>query len=373
MVAKNVDSHAQELHQQAIVIDAHGDILIQVADGKMRLTDRVEVPDPRTWDPPPGLGVGDSFGFIPHTLHYGPMGQYDIPRLLEGGVTAQVFAIYYWDHEIVQGLHRGLMMAWALRQAAEESDEFELITTLEDIHRLKREGKCGGILSLEGCEALNSDLRMLDIYYWLGLRMASLTHCRRNIFADGPQKGIQTGGLTRWGRQAIQRMNELGIVVDLVHINEAGFWEILDLTTAPVVLSHSTGSMFAAPEQVGGRPPEWIDRPGLVLPRDRERLEAIARNGGVLGIIFENRLDLDGVVADMELALEVMGPDHVGLGSDYYGLARAPKGLEDISKLPALTRRLVERGHADEVILKVLGGNYLRVFGEVWKAQCHCC
>jgi membrane dipeptidase len=334
----------------------------------MRLTDRVEVPDHETWEPPPGLDVGNKFGFTPHTLHYGPMGQYDIPRLLEGGVTAQVFAIYYWDHELGQGVHRGLMMARALHKAAKESDEFELITKVADIHRLKRGGKCGGILSLEGCEALNSDVRMLDIYYQLGLRMASLTHCRRNIFADGVQKGIETGGLTAWGRRAIQRMNELGIVVDLVHINEVGFWEILDLTTAPLVLSHSTGSMFAAPEQVADRPPKWIDRPELVLPRDRERLKAIARNGGVLGIIFDNKLDLDGVVADIEVAVEAMGPDHVGLGSDYFGLGRAPKRLEDISKLPALTRRLVERGHADEVILKILGGNYLRVFGEVWKA-----
>ena len=95
-------------------------------------------------------------------------------------------------------------------------------------------------------------------------------------------------------------------------------------------------------------------------------LEAIAGRGGVLGLIWVLHVELDDVIRDIETALEVMGPDHIGLGSDLYGLEMAPKGLEDISKVPALTRRLVERGHSDGMILKFLGGNYLRVFEQVW-------
>jgi len=368
MIQDRIAQHAKGLHRRAIVIDSHADILIPIADGKMRFGDCVEVPDPATWEPPGGLAeaVGAKYGFSPHTLFFGPMGQYDLPRMRAGGVTAQACAVYIGDHELDYALHRGLEMVWCLHREVEENDDLELVTAAADIRRLKAENRCGVVLSFEGCEALGNDLRMLDLYFKLGLRMASLSHCRRNLFADGPQPGVKTGGLTTVGKQAIRRMNELGIIVDLVHISEEGFWEILALTTAPVVLSHSTGTMFSFLNDEEEPYPAPGTRPGLVLPRDRPALEAIANNGGVLGIISFDKLDLDDVVADIETALEVMGPDHVGLGSDYYGLARAPKGLEDLSKLPLLTQRLVERGHSDEVILKILGQNYLRLFERVW-------
>jgi membrane dipeptidase len=358
-------AHAAELHRQAIVIDGHSDILCPIADGKTRLSERVVLPDPETWQPPPGVTGHDEFRFSAHSLFFGPMGQYDIPRFVEGGVTVQVCAIYAGDHELDHALHRGLEMAWCLHREAEEVEGFDLVTSVADIHRLKREGRSGAILALEGCDVLGSDARMLDLYYKLGLRMASLTHCRRNWYADGPQPGVSTGGLTASGRRLVERMNELGIVVDLVHINEIGFWEILELTTAPVVLSHSSGTMFSLPVGLPYGAPG--SRPGLDASRDRKRLEAIAGNGGVLGIIFFEKVDIDDVVTDIETALEIMGPEHVGLGSDYFGLELAPEGLEDIGKLPLLTRRLVERGHTDEVILRVLGGNYLRLFEQVWK------
>jgi membrane dipeptidase len=369
MALQSTEAHAEALHKQAIVIDGHSDILIPITDGKMRLKDRVEVPDPATWEPPLGLGsgAGAEFGFPQHAIHFGPMGQFDIPRFREGGITVQVCAIYLENDERDYALERGMAMAWCLHREVQESDEFELVTTVADIHRIKNEGKCGAILSLEGFEALGTDLRFLDLYYKLGLRIASLTHCRRNVFADGPQDGVKTGGLTTLGQQAVRRMNELGIVVDLVHINDVGFWEILDLTQAPVVVSHSSSTNFPAvgdkaPGQLGDLP-----RPGLVLPRDRDKLQALADNGGVLGVIWFYKKELDDVIEDIEIALDVMGPDHVGIGTDLYGLELAPRGLEDISKMPALTKRLVERGHSDEVILKILGGNYVRVFEQVWK------
>lgn len=366
----DVETRLRDVMRQAIVIDGHSDILIPVTDGKMRLGERVNVPDPATWTPPLGQsgGAGSPFGFPQHALYFGPMGQFDIPRFIEGGVTVQVCAIYLDDEQLDAGLKRGLEMAWHLHHAVEENPDFELVTRAADIRRLKQEGKCGAILSFEGFEALGADLRMLDLYYRLGLRIGSLTHVRRTLYADGCYAAEKAGGLTKLGRQAIQRMNALGIVVDLVHIHEVGFWEVLDLTTAPVILSHSTSTQFPSsdPGDVGvlGKA---VPRPRLELPRDRAMLEALAKNGGVLGLIWFYHRDIDGVVGDIETALEVMGPEHIGLGSDLYGLELAPKGLEDISKVPALVRRLIERGHPDEMLLKFLGGNYLRVFEQVWK------
>lgn len=363
---RDTATHAAELHRQAIIIDGHCDILMPIADGKMRLGQRVQVPNPATWEPPAGVAEAAAksmYGFSPHTLYFQTMGQYDIPRFLEGGLTVQVCGIYLEDGQLERALQRGLEMTWCLHREVEENPNFALVTTVADIHRVKAQGQCGGILAFEGFEPLGFDLRFLDLFYKLGLRMASLTHSRRNFFGDGSQRDVQTGGLTALGKRAVKRMNELGIVIDLGHINHVGFWEILELSQAPVVFSHTSTRKYFPTD------PEGSTRyPGLDLSRGRERLEAIARNGGVVGVIFYSQPDLEDVVADIEYAIDIIGPDHVGLGSDLYGIEAAPKGLEDISKLPALTRRLVERGHSDEVILKILGGNYLRVFEQVWKS-----
>jgi membrane dipeptidase len=364
MSAKNVSSHAAELHKRAIVIDCHSDILMPIADGKIRLYERVEVPEPAVWEPPlelRGLSPSDT-SFSPHTYYFGTTGQYSIPQFLEGGLTVQVCAIYLRNSDLERALQRGLEMTWWLHREAEESNDFELVTTVADIHRVKQEGRSGGILAFEGFEPLGFDLRFLDLFYKLGLRMASLTHSRRNFFADGQQGDVQTGGLTKAGRQAVKRMNELGIVIDLGHLNPMGFWEVLELTEAPLVYSHTAASKYF-PLHTEDSPIHLL----IDVSRGRERLEAIAQNGGVVGVIFYSQEDLDEVVTDIEYIIDAIGPDHVGLGSDLYGMEKAPKGLEDMSKVPAITKRLVQRGHSDETILKVLGGNYLRVFEQVWK------
>jgi membrane dipeptidase len=369
MCKKRIEDRTRELHSRAIVIDGHSDILIPVSEGKMLLGDRVSVPAPDTWDPPPGLGQHPlvKFGAQPHTAYFGCMGQYDIPRFIDGGLTAQVCAIYLDDDKLSNPLHHGLEITWQLHQAVANYDNFDLVTTTADIRRIKQEGNCGAILSFEGCDALGTDIRFLDLYHKLGLRIASLTHTRRNIYADGCYAAEKQGGLTGLGKRLIRRMNDLSIVIDLVHIGEIGFWEILNLTTAPVMLSHSTPTMF--PNSVPDPNAPFmgkIPRPRLELPRDRAVLEALAQNGGVLGLTWVCHATLDDVVGDIETALEVMGPDHIALGSDLYGVETAPTGLEDISQVPAITGKLLQRGHSEEMILKFLGENYMRLFDEVW-------
>ena len=227
MKEQNISARAAELHRRAIVIDGHSDILMPIADGKVRLSEQVTVPDPATWEPPLGI-TGNARGvvtdFSPHTYYFGPIGQYSVPQFLSGGLTVQVCAIYIEDCDLERALQRGLEMTWWLHKETAENEDFELVTAVADVHRLKREGKCGGVLAFEGLEPLGFDLRFLDLFYKLGLRMTSLTHNRRNFFADGLQGHIQTGGLTALGKQAVERMNELGIVIDLglslIHISE---------------------------------------------------------------------------------------------------------------------------------------------------------
>lgn len=356
------------LHDDAIVIDGHSDILIPVTEGKMSLGDRIEVPN-LDWAPPPGLESSPlvKFGMSAHTVWFGCMGQYDLPRWREGGVTAQLCAVYLDDSWLSDPFRRGMEMVWNLHDQVARHDGLTIARSARDIREAKDSGNVALVLTFEGCEALGTDPRTLDLYHALGLRAASLTHTRRNVYADGCWAADKQGGLTHLGREVVERLDRLRIVIDLVHIGEVGFWEILELTDRPLILSHTTPTMFpdtspGARDLAGGKLP----RPRLELPRDRAMLEAIAANGGVVGVIHVAQRDLDSVVRDVETAFEVAGPKHVGLGSDQYGLELAPKGLEHIGKLPRLTDALLARGHSDDVILDFLGRNYMRVFEEVW-------
>jgi membrane dipeptidase len=363
---KSADSaavHAAELHRRAIVIDCHSDILMPIADGYVRMGKQVTVPDPAQWKPPFEIkdDVPEAMKW-PHNNRFGCIGQYSIPQFRAGGLTAQVCAIFVDDDQLHSALQRSLEMVWWLHREVQDNEGFELVTTVADIHRLKREAKCGAIMALEGLEPLGYDLKFLDIFYKLGVRMAGLAHNRRNQFADGTQHHVRTGGLSRLGKDAVKRMNELGIVVDVGHLDALGFWETLEVASAPVVLSHRS------PRKYFPLKPEESPFYGAYdVSRGRERLEALARNGGVFGVFFLAAKDVDDVVADMEYVIDLVGPDHVGLGSDLYGLHNCAKGLEDISKVPAITEKLVQRGHSDEVILKILGGNFVRVFEQVWR------
>jgi membrane dipeptidase len=227
---------------------------------------------------------------------------------------------------------------------------------------VKRDGQTAGFLTIEGFEPLESDLKLLDLFYDHGLRMASLTHSRRNFFADGTQMGVKTGGLTQPGQAAIRRMNDLGIVIDLAHLNTAGCWDVLERNEAPVVLSHtSPRRYFPDVPQTSSLYPDIVD------DRSRALLDAIAEKGGVIGIIAYNQPDLDAFIDDIDYVIRAIGPDHVALGTDFFGMERAPAGFTTMADLPHLTARLVARGYSDEVIRKILGENYLRVFDQVWR------
>ncbi len=363
-----VSERAAELHREAIVIDGHSDVLIPLTDGKMTLDQRVELPDPASWSPPLGLDIGPfaQFGMSAHTVWFGCMGQYDLPRWREGGVTAQLCAVYLDDHQLNNPLHRGLQMTWRLHHEVERIDGLVLATTAAEIRQAKADGRVALVFSFEGCEALGAEPHFLDLYHKLGLRVASLTHTRRNMYADGCWAADRQGGLTAAGKALIDRMVELGIVIDLVHIGELGFFEILERVDRPVVLSHTTPTMFPNSDPASRLGGGALPRTRLELPRDRPMLEALAANGGVLGLIHITHRNLSEVVDDIETALDVMGPDHVGMGSDHYGLELAPEGLEHIGKVPAITEELLRRGHDDDTVRKFLGENYLRVFEEVW-------
>jgi membrane dipeptidase len=352
---------ADAIHRDAIIIDGHSDVLKAITDGKMRLGDRVHVPPEANWTPPVGLApdpLADLYDFSMHTAWFETMGFYDIPRFLEGGLTAQGMAIYLADHELDRALHRAMEMIYWHVEEAEANAAYEIVTTVEQIRAVKAAGKTSGFLAFEGLEPLGYDLKMLDVFARLGLRMASLTHSRRNAFGDGGgQIGVPfSGGLTDLGRRAVRRMNELGIVVDLAHLNLRGSWEVVERSEAPVILSHARSSTLHR-ELTGA---------DAGLGSYRALWEAIAASGGLVGVIAYSQRTVEEFVDNIDEMVAAIGIDHVGLGTDFFGFERAPAGFLGMHELPNVTAELVRRGYDREPILKILGGNYLRVFEQVW-------
>jgi membrane dipeptidase len=352
-------THAELLHAEAIVIDGHSDVLMAVTDGKLRLGERYHLPDPNSWSPPPGWqpsAESKLYNFTPHTSVFQTMGQYDVPRFHEGGLTAEVMAIFIEHANLDRALARALQMVAALLQEYADNPTFVPITRVTQIREAKADGHVGGILAFEGFEPLGAELGLLDVFYALGLRLATLTHSRRNIFADGTQPGIYTAGLTPLGRAAVERMNSLGIVIDLAHLSPAGCQDVLERTGHPVVLSHMSPRWLFRADPAG----DGSDRAA------RHVVEGIAKSGGVVGVIAYSQPTLDMVVDDIETLIGWTGPDHVALGTDFFGIEPTAPGFSGIQDLPNLTARMFDRGHSDETIRKLLGGNYMRIFEQVW-------
>ncbi len=314
----------REVHMSATVVDLHCDTLLEVQAGKRRLDQRSS------------------------------QGHIDLPRLREGGVAAQVFAVYVAPRMASRGPARAMELIAAFDAAIAQSPALVThVTTVEGIEKARSTGKVAAVLSVENGDALGGEKGALEGLYRRGVRMMGLTWNPSNALGDGAL-GREHGGLTPLGRAVLRRMVELGIVIDVSHLSEASFWDAMREVEAPVVASHSNAAALH------------------VHPRNLtdDQLRAIAARGGVVGVNFYpgflGAATLDRAVDHILHMARVMGVDHVALGSDYDGISQAPAGLEDVSRLPNLTARLLERGMPAEDVRKVLGGNALRVFRQVW-------
>ncbi|HVJ50508.1 dipeptidase [Desulfitobacterium sp.] len=286
-------------------------------------------------------------------------GHWDLERAKAGGMILQIMACFI-ESEFKPGLasRRGLeLIHSAQRFINENQDGVFLIRCQQDLNQLPSPDKLGILLCVEGGEVLGESLFMLDIIYELGVRALGLTWNQRNALADGV--GEQTNSrLTRLGQSVIRRMNELGMLIDVSHLNEAGFWNVLELSTAPIVASHSCA--YAVCEH----PRNLTD----------EQLKALARNHGLVGVNFYARFltekgeaTLDHVVQHIAHIAEVAGVETIGLGSDFDGIDQAPRGLEDATKYPNLAEALRKAGFCEEEITQIFFKNFRRLLLNVIK------
>lgn len=373
---KELLERAERIHREALVVDAHSDTTWRFMHEEWDFTARHDD------------------------------GHMDLPRMRQGGIDAQFFAVCK-ARSHAQGetdlLKQALDMIDGVHGAVHRyPDDLALATTADEVRAAVSEGKIAAVIAIEGGYLIEDDLRLLRTYYRLGARSMTLTHGFHTSWADSAGIGVplepKHGGLTDFGREVVREMNRLGMMVDVSHVAESTLRDALEVSSAPLLASHSGCRALA-------------DHPRNISD---EMIQALATEGGVIHIVFfplfidpekarmvrdlrpqierlqeevkddpdrfqEERRRLHQrmtetpspaslIVDHIEHVIELVGDDHVGMGADWDGVSFLPQGMEDCSKLPFVTLELLHRGHTESTIKKVLGENTLRLMSEAESA-----
>jgi len=279
-------------------------------------------------------------------------------KFFNGWVSSRVMAIWTRPERRKDATTYGLEALNALLRDIEESERFELVKNVEEMHKTIKEGRVALWLGLEGGEPIGESLDVLEVFHRLGLRVLTLTWSLRNAIGDGVFERTG-GGLTNFGIEVVGKAEELGIVIDLSHINEAGFWDTLDVTSFPVIASHSNARALC-------------DNPRNLTD---DQLKAIAERDGVVGAVAipsfvdRERPTLKKYVEHIKYMVDLIGYKHVGLGFDFvYYLKgwseRSVEGFENESKIPALVGMLREN-FSEKEVEAITFKNFERVFERV--------
>jgi membrane dipeptidase len=369
-------ARVERLLQRAVVLDLHDDTTQMMVDEGYDLTQRHDY------------------------------GQVDVPRMRQGHVEGVFLSI--WTDAVgytpPESIRRTLDQIDAVRrEVARHPADLALATTADQVIAAKRRGQIAILMGVEGGHMIDSDLAVLRTYFDLGARYLTLTHTEHTPWADTSSHPPAHNGLTDFGRQVVHEMNRLGMMVDISHVSDKTFYDAVETSAAPAIASHSscraladvprnmTDDMLRALAKNGGvvhinyfegfLDRGFMDRLGALkdeqtqqdareaeAPKfgDRSQLGPAVRTINQQRIAKLGRLPLSRLLDHFDRAVKVAGVDHVGLGSDFDGADdQFPEGMADISKIPNLVRGLMERGYSDEDILKILGGNTLRVMREV--------
>jgi membrane dipeptidase len=372
------DSSAAEralrLHREAIVVDAHAD-----------------TPTEFFLEPDYDFGRRHAEGHV------------DLPRLREGGVALQ-FLIAWVPAELAAtpgaSFAHAMRLVEAIHAVVGRTEGVRLLTEVAEVARAREAGEIGVMLGVEGGHAIENSLERLRELHARGARYMTLTWNNGNDWADSSAEPPRHGGLTPFGREVIREMNRLRMLVDVSHVSERTFYDVLEVSSMPVAATHSCARTLAdhhrnlADEQLralasaGGVVgvnffPTFLDaRYGTAFEAiEREAHEREARLREQLGDPTRARtqarawrnseferlppVPYSAVADHIDHIAHVAGIDHVALGSDFDGISTTPAGLPDVAHLPRLTELLVRRGYAERDIHKILGGNLLALLGRV--------
>ncbi|MEK6569954.1 MAG: dipeptidase [Bacteroidota bacterium] len=364
----------KKLHFDALVADTHNDVVQRILNGE-------------------DISV--------RTYH----GHSDLPRFREGGVDVEMFSIWvpperssrsYYDQSNEQ-------IDSIVSLVQRNSWQVGMARSVDDIEKLFAEGKFVAMLGLEGGHHIEDDLKKLKHLYSRGVRYMTLTWNNSSGWASSahdesdPSVKLKQRGLTEFGTQVVKKMNELGMMVDLSHVGEQTFWDVLKVTTKPVIASHSSAwalchhwrnlkdDQLKAIAKNGGVvfinfAPWFIDstfeaKDNALKERNKARVDSLRvakgshdflRGVAVAEFLKDEYLSirppLSLLIDHFDYVATLIGVDHVGIGSDFDGISVAPLDMDDVTFLPSITRELLKRGYSRLDITKILGGNFMRVF-----------
>ncbi len=376
-------AEAREIHDRVLTVDTHSDTpSLMLRKG---------------WD------IGER-----HEPGQGGSGKIDLPRMAEGGLDAEFFAAYVCQGErtpegYARARERANLLIGAIHKMAEDYPRLvELATSPEDAYRLEKEGKRAAFIGIENGYLIGKDLSLVKEYYDRGIRYITLCHSGDNDICDSSteKSNPEDKGLSDFGREVVAECNRLGIMVDISHASDKSFFDVLEVTKAPVIASHSSVRSLC------DHPRNFSD----------EMLKALASKNGVIQICFVSsfikkakpnperekaRAKLDEkygsrcdvrdesvrekmedeyrnlykkypseqttvqkLVDHIDYVVNLIGVDHVGIGTDFDG-GGSLKGCDDVSELPNITMELLRRGYSEEDIQKIWGANIMRVFRKV--------
>lgn len=376
--AQSVSEKAKRLQSSSIVVDTHDDTT------------------QRLLDPQFDLAVRHSDGNI------------DIPRMREGGLTAIFFSI--WIPGKIMGpeaVQKALKQIDAVRETVRKHpNELVLATTADDVRAAKQQNKIAALMGVEGGHMIGNDLSVLRTFAALGVRYMTLTHMENNEWADSSTAKPEHNGLTDFGKDVVREMNRLGVIVDISHVSDKTFHDVLATTRAPVFASHSScrslcnaarnmsdemigdlaknGGVIQINYHVGFLSQEFRDYEAAHPDAEKEINEEVKKRCGdnescksvagdqVVRDFMEAgklpRVDWNLIVEHIDHAVKIAGSDHVGLGSDFDG-AVMPMGMQDVTHIPQITDALLKKGYTESDIRKILGENTLRVLSEVQRVS----
>lgn len=328
MGIKKPPRDVMEIHEQLLVADGHCDTILELLKSGRKLMN-------------PSIS-----------------GHVDLARLKKGNVRLQFFAAFietvYKPHNSLQ---RALQLIDKFYTEVEPCKELSVGLTMKRIGKDLDAGKTVALLGIEGGEALNGDISVLRVLYRLGVRFLGLTWNQRNQIADGVGERGTRGGLTTFGQEVVRSMNQLGMIIDLSHISEPGFWDVLDQSEHPVLVSHTNCFKLC------NHPRNLTDK----------QIKVLASNGGIMGLSFvpdflggENP-SIEDFMNHLDHVAGLVGTQVIGLGSDFDGIDKTATGLEDCRCYPKITAKLLERGYTKAEIRGIMGENMLRLMDKVLK------
>lgn len=363
---------AKKLHQQCIVIDGHNDLpwaMREKAASSFKQAD-ISLPQPKF-----------------HT---------DIPRLKKGNVGAQFWSAYVPSETRLErrSAHYTLEQIDLIhRMIKRYPDTFEMAATADDIERIRKSGKIASMIGVEGGHAIENSLSLLRVFYGLGVRYMTLTHSDSLDWADSATDVAKNKGLSPFGEEVVKTMNQLGMLVDISHVSPDTMDDVLRVSQAPIIASHSSARAIA--DHVRNIPDDILLKvkknggvvmvnyfSGFVVPESAKQMTAMFQVRRELKQKFPNESDFNreynrwksehkmkagtihDVIDHIDHIVKVAGVSHVGIGSDYDGVSTLPTQLEDVSTYPLITQALMDRGYTDMQIKKIMGENLMRALRE---------